>query len=60
MMDDHEIIKYTITKIEIDELLKLDTYEEFIKATEDKMEQCSNYVSALMLFNYLTNMKGEE
>lgn len=60
MIIDFENSKCTITKAEIDELLALDTYEDFIKAVEDMVRQVPDCFSAMPLYNFLKDMRGEE
>lgn len=60
MIIDFDNGKCTITKAEIDELLTLDTYEDFVKAVEDMVRQVPDCFSAMLLYNYLKGMRGEE
>ena len=60
MIIDFENSKCTITKAEIDELFRLDTYEAFEKAVEDMVKPIPDWLMAITLFNYLNDMRGNE
>ena len=53
MIIDFENSKCTITKAELDELFRLDTFEAFEKAVEDMFKPIPDYLMAIALYNYL-------